>query len=847
MTLSADETEVKPAAPLRKRRRRWWVGVAIVLVPLFIAYGFVCRYLENKLEATVSQKLDAELKIDGLLYFPPYGIRLRGAHLVRKNNAILNLGRVNLKLAESPFGGGPIVIEHFDVANPVVRIIRTKEGLQGGPGFVKEEVKKEPEPTKKFSDFLRLRRFAITNGTIVYDDDTTAYARDVTWRDINVDIHTAQQGPALYTYELTFGSAPVPDVSAKGSIDVDSLVLALDNVHLSAVVDPKETESPLPSEVQRILKDYAVAGRLRFDGKGSVPFRELAKAKYDGVVELSGGNVTVPQWKTHFDDASIKLRLAASPPAGLAPAGLATSVASDPATQPSLPALNVAIESFRVGSGGASLSMNGGTLAVDPATRTWTLRELAGKLEAARAASPQASAVRDAMEKLKLSGAIDFTAAADGPLKPDSNRRLGESINHEVLLYPRGLTIQPEKFPEPLREIGGGVIRIAKGEAVAENLSALYGQDRWLLNGARIPLDGINKRIRIVDVDGSIDFHPPSLEYPKALRATVRALAPSGEFPVSGTFDVDPARPAGERAQYDLIVTSETGTFALTPKRIPITNIRGEAIVRREGPIGVVDIRSFDGDSLAGTVSAKVTFLTTKPRSYAGTASAREINLAELTKFFELPEKEKHKLVGRGFANVELSGDMEKETALDSLLGHGRIEVFDGEFFQLPVLNPVANAVPGGQKRDLGTVGEAAILFSVKGRNIHISQAAFSAPLLGIQGDGDITTDGKLDLNLVAAPLADWRDKLKQTNIPILSDVTGEVAGAIQRTLNAATRGLLYEFRVRGDVKKPEIKTVPSPVLNEARALLFGQMLGKPKDKRLIDSMKDDDAEAKKQ
>ena len=31
-------------------------------------------------------------------------------------------------------------------------------------------------------------------------------------------------------------------------------------------------------------------------------------------------------------------------------------------------------------------------------------------------------------------------------------------------------------------------------------------------------------------------------------------------------------------------------------------------------------------------------------------------------------------------------------------------------------------------------------------------------------------------------------------------------------------------------------------VLNEARAILFGQMLGKPKDKRLIDSLKDDDA-----
>ena len=843
MTTVAVENQAKPASP--RKRRRWWVGLAILLVPLVIGYAMACRYLERKLEDAVSQKLDAELKIDGLLYFPPYGVRITGANLIRKNNVVLNVGRLSLKLAENPFGDDPIVIERFDVADPVVRIIRTKEGLQGGPGFVKEDVKKEPEPKKKFSDFLRLRKFAITNGTVVYDDDTNPYSRDVTWRDINVRIDTAQQGPSLYTYALTFGNAPVADVSAKGSIDVDALVLAFDAVHVAAQVDPKEAESPLPSEVQRILKDYGVAGRLTFDGKGSVPFRELHSSTYDGFVELKGGNLTVPQWKTHFDDASIKLRLAATRPS----APLITA-ATAPATKPSMPALNVAIESVRVGSGGASLTLNGGTVAIDPATREWSLRQLAGKVEVAPGTSARAGAVRDAIEKLKLAGAVDFTAAAGGPLQPDSSRRLDESIDHEVLLYPRNVTIQPKEWPHPLREIGGGVVRVTRGEAVGENLSARYGEDLWLLNGARLPFEALSRRrVLIREADGAIDFHPPSPEYPKALRGTVRALAPAGEFPVSGEWDIDLDQLPGQRAQYDLVVSSDAGTFNVTPKRIPITNIRGDAIVRREGLVGIVDIRSFDGDSLAGTVSAKAQFITTKPRSYAGTASLREINLAELTKFFELPEKDKHKLVGRGFANVELSGEMEKETAMDSLLGRGRIEVFDGDFFQLPVLNPVAKAVAGGgdrEKRDLGTVGEAAILFSVKGRTIHVREAALSAPLVGIQGGGDITTDGKLDLNLVAAPLADWRDKFKQTNIPILSDVTGEVAGAIQRTLNAATRGLLYEFHVGGDLKKPQIKTVPSPVLNEARAILFGQMLGKPKDKRLIDSLKDDADSAKK-
>jgi hypothetical protein len=416
-----------------------------------------------------------------------------------------------------------------------------------------------------------------------------------------------------------------------------------------------------------------------------------------------------------------------------------------------------------------------------------------------------------------------------------------------VLLYPRAVAFQPKNWPQPLRDVGGGVVRVAGGVATGENLSGLYGQDRWLLDGARLPLDNLRERVVIDGISGSFDFHPPSPEYPKGLRATVRALAPAGEFPVTGRMAIDPKGEPGRRATYDFGVTSNRGSFAVSPKRIPITNIRGDARVARETiEVGTVAVNNFDGDALGGTVSAKATFITTPPRSYAGTGSLRDVKLEELAPYFgNASDEQKQKLVGRAFANVELSGDLQKETALDSLLGRGRFEVFDGNFFELPVLRPIEKAVTGERRNDLGTVGEAAILFRVKGRTVRIREAALSAPLLGVQGDGAITLDGQLDLNLVAAPLADWRDKLKQTNIPLVSDVTGEVAGAIQRTLNAATRGLLYEFEVRGDVKKPEVKTVPAPALNEARAALFGQMLQSRKDRPLIDSLKGEDEKKK--
>jgi len=102
-----------------------------------------------------------------------------------------------------------------------------------------------------------------------------------------------------------------------------------------------------------------------------------------------------------------------------------------------------------------------------------------------------------------------------------------------------------------------------------------------------------------------------------------------------------------------------------------------------------------------------------------------------------------------------------------------------------------------------------------------------------------------LNLDVVVAPLADWRDKLKETRIPILSDAVGEVAGAIQKLLNTATSTLLYEFRVGGDLKDVKVTTVPAPVLTDAAATIFGKMLNPKKGERPLDWIKSGEKPAK--
>jgi hypothetical protein len=128
-------------------------------------------------------------------------------------------------------------------------------------------------------------------------------------------------------------------------------------------------------------------------------------------------------------------------------------------------------------------------------------------------------------------------------------------------------------------------------------------------------------------------------------------------------------------------------------------------------------------------------------------------------------------------------------------------------------------------KYDATTLGQAAGTFEIADRVVTLPQAAISAPVLGLTGSGRATFDGELDLEVVAAPLADWKEQVKRTRIPVVSDVAGEVLGGIQKIMNTATRTLLYEFHVTGRLGHPKVTTVPAPVLTEGVAKLLGAMV----------------------
>jgi hypothetical protein len=232
-----------------------------------------------------------------------------------------------------------------------------------------------------------------------------------------------------------------------------------------------------------------------------------------------------------------------------------------------------------------------------------------------------------------------------------------------------------------------------------------------------------------------------------------------------------------------------------------------------------------------GTLAAAGRWVRGQADSYDGDITLRGVDLSQLQ--YSSARYGPRPLKGRLFAQATVFGAIPEEKPLNGLRASGEFEIIQGQLFGLPVLKDIFQRVPG--MREVATVDDAAAVFDIADGQIVLRDAAVNAPVLGLQGGGTMGFDGKVNLDVVAAPLADWKEKLRDTKVPIVSNVAGEVAGAIQKILNSATGTLLYQFRIAGDTKKVEILTVPTPVLTDTAAFVFGKMMAPKKDQRPLD------------
>lgn len=499
--------------------------------------------------------------------------------------------------------------------------------------------------------------------------------------------------------------------------------------------------------------------------------------------------------------------------------------------------MHVTLRKLAAVTGGTLFFVDGAEFQTTADGQSWQISGLRGRMDI--------NGGVPAFDRIHLRGRFVFTAAASGPLKLPEGASAFTVVRHEILAYPRDVSVQPPRFPIAVAHISGGPISFRGGVVRFADLSGDYGGDRVLLDAAHITVDDprqrtqvedLRRQIRIEGIAGTLICHQPGPLYPAALGKTVAQLRPTGPFMVGGGswYAINrqlPGEVAKPKPDFFFRVASAKGAFALTDRKGPLTSIRGQATV---SPM-MVDIKNLRGDFLGGTVIASGRVTPIRPVYYDGVVTFYNVNLDAARRQLALVGK--MPVVGQMYLKSHVSGIGRGGglTPIEAFAAEGEFDAVDGNFGDITALRAAAQKVTKpGQPLD----GNAAGVFTIRNKVVTLQNCAVGNPLFGLQGSGTISFDKRLDLHVVAAPLGDWRLALKHSKVPGLEDVGSDIAAAIQGMFNGAQRVLLWDIHVGGTTAAPIVQVAPAPIITEPLAALFAEMIRGDKQGHLIDNVR---------
>jgi hypothetical protein len=215
----------------------------------------------------------------------------------------------------------------------------------------------------------------------------------------------------------------------------------------------------------------------------------------------------------------------------------------------------------------------------------------------------------------------------------------------------------------------------------------------------------------------------------------------------------------------------------------------------------------------------------TPPYHYSASLSFSGVQLSDAKVIAQINDPG-GKLAGIAAGKLNVSGAMPPGVSpLVAMQGDGSAQVEQGDFWDIPFLGDIAGRINPNFSQ-AGRVGEAAVVYTIGNGQLHLSQLAVSSPLVGVQGNGDVglTGDNELNLNVVAAPLGDWKKQIDKTSNNPVVGFFGQAVGSAQQAINKVSQAALLSFQVTGPAASPSIKPVAAPALTGAVGNIFNKM-----------------------
>jgi uncharacterized protein involved in outer membrane biogenesis len=244
------------------------------------------QWIGSQVKSIASSYLNPRLEFDNLDYQSPYSVTLSKFRLsiddpdnAGKTLDVIYVEKLRLELAEIPSEGKPIRIKEMILDHPKINVISSRRDgkFMGFSNMLKDTTQatpQAPQESLRLSDVFQITLLQIIDGQVVYESRGSGQPPMILDAiNSRLDVQKDQQG--WYKLAATLDRKPVLALNAKGRLDLDHMVLAMDTVQLDIELGEKQY-STLPASLQQMLREHEVTGALKLTASGQLPLGDPA-------------------------------------------------------------------------------------------------------------------------------------------------------------------------------------------------------------------------------------------------------------------------------------------------------------------------------------------------------------------------------------------------------------------------------------------------------------------------------------------------------------------------------------------------------------------------------------------
>lgn len=277
------------------------------------ADDWVVRRVVKIAETYIQPKID----FDGFAWDGSRTISLEGVTLTADDGTEVLTARSMIVTTERvPVTGGPFIIEGVTLEDATLRLIQTT-GSDGGIAFKGlvpftrgENIENQDQVASdvKLSESFQIRDIVLKNGGFEYDAGDGSEPMRLAGIDIDVDLTPGEGG--LYLLQTVLDQGEVLTMNVKADADLDNMILTNTDVSMSADLTTAEAVSALPPQIQTLLRQYEIKGKMNASVTGTINANAIGESDMRASFGLRNSNVSFGEYKIPVDNATIEAKVA---------------------------------------------------------------------------------------------------------------------------------------------------------------------------------------------------------------------------------------------------------------------------------------------------------------------------------------------------------------------------------------------------------------------------------------------------------------------------------------------------------------------------------------------------------